>query len=134
MLLDGPLPRAPGQELFGVPPGAGVALARAQHAAELGTYLVDQLRTLARTHSAITEVRGLGLMVAVELSTETAPQVVDAARERGLLLNAVQPNTLRLVPPLVITRQDVDEAVRILAESLASVTQPVTTAVVGHGS
>ncbi|MGH2397600.1 MAG: aminotransferase class III-fold pyridoxal phosphate-dependent enzyme, partial [bacterium] len=105
-----------------------------QHAAELGAYLVDQLRTLARTHSAITEVRGLGLMVAVELSTETAPQVVDAARERGLLLNAVQPNTLRLVPPLVITRQDVDEAVRILAESLASVTQPVTAAVVGHGS
>lgn len=105
-----------------------------QHAAELGAYLVDQLRTLARTHSAITEVRGLGLMVAVELSTETAPQIVDAARERGLLLNAVQPNTLRLVPPLVITRQDVDEAVRILAESIASVTQPVPTAVVGHGS
>ncbi|HET6781262.1 MAG TPA: acetylornithine transaminase [bacterium] len=105
-----------------------------RHAAELGAYLVDQLRALARKHSVITEVRGLGLMIAVELSTETGPEIVDAARERGLLLNAVQPNTLRLVPPLVITRQDVDEAVQILDATLAAVAQPATPAVVGHGS
>jgi len=104
-----------------------------RHAAELGAYLVDQLRAMARTHPVITEVRGLGLMVAVELSIEAA-QVVDAAREHGLLLNAVQPNTLRLVPPLVITRRDVDEAMHILDATLSMVAETATTAVVGRGS
>jgi acetylornithine/N-succinyldiaminopimelate aminotransferase len=95
-----------------------------EHAAEVGAYLVDQLRTLAQKHPVISEVRGLGLMVAVELSVEAA-QVVDSAREHGLLLNAVQPKTLRLVPPLIVAQQEVDEALRILDEVLVSVKQPV---------
>ncbi|MBI2201410.1 MAG: acetylornithine transaminase [Armatimonadetes bacterium] len=104
-----------------------------EHAARIGAYLIDRLRSLSRSHPVVTEVRGLGLMVAVELSIDAA-QVVDACRERGLLVNAVQPTTLRLVPPLIITRGDVDEAVRILDAALAAVAQPATTAVVGHGS
>lgn len=94
-----------------------------EHAARIGAYLIDRLRSLSRSHPVITEVRGLGLMVAVELSIDAA-QVVDACRERGLLVNAVQPTTLRLVPPLIITRGDVDEAVRILDAALAAVAQP----------
>jgi len=94
------------------------------HAAEVGKYLVEQLEGLARTHPTITEVRGLGLMLAVELRTEAAP-IVDAARERGLLINAVKPTTLRLVPPLIVTRADVDEAVRILDAALATAARPV---------
>ncbi len=94
-----------------------------ERAAETGAYLVEQLRTLSGSHPVITGVRGLGLMVAVELSIDAAP-VVTACRERGLLVNAVQPTTLRLVPPLVITRSDVDEALRILDAALAAVAQP----------
>ncbi|MBI2972752.1 MAG: acetylornithine transaminase [Armatimonadetes bacterium] len=94
-----------------------------EHAARIGAYLIDRLRPLSRSHPVVTEVRGLGLMVAVELSIDAA-QVVDACRERGLLVNAVQPTTLRLVPPLIITRGDVDEAVRILDAALAAVAQP----------
>src|SRR5207247_1065471 len=83
-----------------------------QRAATVGAYLLERLRALAARHSVIVNVRGLGLMVAAELSVEAAP-VVDACRARGLLVNAVKPNTLRLVPPLIITPADVDEAVEI---------------------
>ncbi len=94
------------------------------HAAEVGRYLVERLQSLAHKHPIITEVRGLGLMQAVELNTDATP-VVDAARDRGLLINAVKPTTLRLVPPLIVTAADVDEAIRILDAVFLSVAQPV---------
>ncbi|OLD38503.1 MAG: hypothetical protein AUI83_23865 [Armatimonadetes bacterium 13_1_40CM_3_65_7] len=84
---------------------------------------------MARRHAVIVDVRGLGLMLAVELSVEAAP-VVDACRERGLLVNAVKPNTLRLVPPLIITPADVDEAVEILDVALAAVAEPAEMTVI----
>lgn len=93
-----------------------------QHAAQVGAYLLMQLRRLAQQHPVIKEVRGVGLMVAVELNSEAAP-VVDACRERGLLVNAVNPNTLRLVPPLIITRADVDEALGILDDALRALAE-----------
>jgi len=94
-------------------------------AREVGAYLLERLRTLACRHPVITEVRGLGLLVAVELSAEAAA-VVAACRARGLLVNAVKPNALRLVPPLVVTHADVDEAIEILDAALAHVaTEPV---------
>ncbi len=96
-------------------------------AGEVGAYLFERLRVLARRHRVIMEIRGLGLMAAVELSVEAAA-VVEACRERGLLVNAVTPTALRLVPPLVITPADVDEAVEILNEALAEVTEPTVTA------
>src|SRR3989442_119734 len=83
-----------------------------QRAANVGAYLLERLRALARRYAVIIDVRGLGLMLAVELSVEAAPGV-DACRERGLLGNAGTPNTLPLVPPLIITPADVDEAVGI---------------------
>ncbi len=92
-------------------------------AAEVGAYFVDQLRALARRHSVITEVRGLGLLVAVDLSMEAAGAVT-ACRERGLLINAVQPKTLRFAPPLIVTNAEVDQAVTILDAALAAIVEP----------
>ncbi len=89
-------------------------------AARVGAYLMDRLRDLARRHPVITEVRGLGLLVAVELAAEAAP-VVDACRERGLLVNAVRPTALRLAPPLIVGETDVDQAIEILDAALAAV-------------
>ena len=66
---------------------------------------------------AITQVRGLGLMWGLELAAEGAP-VVAACRERGLLLNCTQGNVIRLLPPLVITPQELDAALAILAGRL----------------
>jgi len=73
--------------------------------------------------NAITDVRGLGLMVAADLNIDAA-QVVTACRDRGLLVNAVQPKTLRFAPPLIVTKADVDQAVDILDGALAAVVQP----------
>jgi predicted acetylornithine/succinylornithine family transaminase len=92
-------------------------------AAEVGGYLVDRLQALAGHHPMMTEVRGLGLLVAVDLSTEAAG-VVTACRERGLLINAVQPKTLRFAPPLIVTKSEVDQAVTILDAALAAIVEP----------
>jgi predicted acetylornithine/succinylornithine family transaminase len=96
-----------------------------QHAADVGAYLLAGLRDLAVRHPEITDVRGLGLMIAADLSIEAAP-VVDACRDGGLLLNAVQPRTLRIAPPLIVSTAEVDEALQILDRVLAA--RPAATA------
>ncbi|HXF83623.1 MAG TPA: acetylornithine transaminase [bacterium] len=94
-----------------------------EHAAQAGAHLVERLRALARRQPAITAVRGLGLMVAVDLGGDAA-QVVAEARQRGLIINAVQPTTLRLAPPLIVSEAEIDQAVEILDAALAAATQP----------
>ncbi|HET9001417.1 MAG TPA: acetylornithine transaminase [bacterium] len=89
-------------------------------AAEMGAYLLAKLRDLANAHPVITEIRGRGLMVAIELSVPSEP-VVAACLERGLLVNNVQPKAIRLVPPLIVERGDIDEAIRILGTALSAV-------------
>jgi predicted acetylornithine/succinylornithine family transaminase len=89
-------------------------------ASEMGTYLAAQLRDLAKVHPVITDVRGRGLMVAVGLSVPSEP-VVAACLERGLLVNNVQPKAIRLVPPLIVGRDDIDEAIKILGAALSAV-------------
>lgn len=91
-----------------------------EHAARMGERLLRQLKTLAARHQTVAEVRGVGLLVAVDLTVDAAA-VVDACRQRGLLINAVRPHTLRLCPPLVVSAEEVDQAVRILAEALDAV-------------
>jgi acetylornithine aminotransferase len=66
-------------------------------------------------------VRGSGLWRAVVLSADRAADVEAAARARGLLVNAVKPGVVRLVPPLIVTEHDVDEAVPLLADAIAEV-------------
>jgi len=86
-------------------------------AAAAGALLAGGLRQLGGRTGAITEVRGMGLLVACDLDREAAP-VVEACRERGLLVNAVQPRTLRLAPPLIVSAEEVRAALAILAEVL----------------
>ncbi len=77
----------------------------AQNVQEVGAYLHERLAELPH----IVEVRGLGLMVAAEFDDSVdAPAVVLAALDAGLLLNATGPHTLRFLPPLVCTKEDVD--------------------------
>jgi predicted acetylornithine/succinylornithine family transaminase len=90
------------------------------HAARMGDRLQARLRAVAERHPLVTDVRGLGLLVAVDVAVEA--QAVEAAcRERGLLVNAVRPQTLRLCPPLVVSPEEVDRAVAILEEALDAV-------------
>ncbi|MEP6852675.1 MAG: acetylornithine transaminase [bacterium] len=66
----------------------------------------------------VASVRGRGLWLAVALRRPVAPAVEAAARERGLLVNAVRPDALRLAPPLIVTEAEVDDAVARLAGAL----------------
>ncbi|HLA24948.1 MAG TPA: acetylornithine transaminase [bacterium] len=93
------------------------------NAAEVGAYFLAALQDLVGRHPVITGVRGLGLMLAIDLSVD-AGEVVTACRDGGLLVNAVQPKTLRIAPPLIVSTADVDEAVRILDAALAAVKAP----------
>ncbi len=86
----------------------------------MGERLRSGLRDAMSGHGAVREVRGLGLMVGVELDADAsqAGAVVAASRERGLLHNTAGGNVLRLVPPLVVGTAEVDRAVSILAEAV----------------
>ncbi len=89
---------------------------------DVGQYLQDGLRKLGEgSPVAFKEVRGVGLMVGVEVGPEFAGEVVKAARKRGLIINTAGGHTLRFVPPLVVTRQHVDDALEILGAALAEV-------------
>jgi acetylornithine/N-succinyldiaminopimelate aminotransferase len=92
-----------------------------EHAAEVGDYLAESLSALAGRGAPIAGVRGRGLMVGVGLSRDIAPDVATAALDAGLIVNAIGPRTLRLVPPLIITRVEVDEAMSRLGTAFASV-------------
>ncbi len=81
---------------------------------EKGAYLLERLRALGSPH--ISAVRGSGLLVGVELDTPVAP-ILAAARERGLLIINAGAHVIRLAPPLVVTREQIDEAVELLAVS-----------------
>lgn len=85
-----------------------------QHVREISVYLRSQLQQL----SAVSEVRGTGLMLGVVLESANAKEVVVAGLERGLILNAPSDKVMRLTPPLIIERRHVDECVTILREIL----------------
>jgi alanine-glyoxylate transaminase/(R)-3-amino-2-methylpropionate-pyruvate transaminase len=106
-----------------------------QNAREVGGHLRSRLEELQQRRPLIGEVRGMGLMLGVELvrdrrskepaSSETA-DVLELAKERGLLLGkgGLFGNTLRIKPPMCITRDDADFLVDCLDEVLGIVGKP----------
>lgn len=101
------------------------------NAAKQGAYLLEKLRQLANKYMIIGDVRGLGLMVGIELvrdrsTKEPAVRQRDALVQRcfhkGLLLLGCGSNSIRFCPPLVINEEDVDSAVTILDEALSEST------------
>jgi acetylornithine/N-succinyldiaminopimelate aminotransferase len=83
-----------------------------------GEWLGARLNRLAASSSRVREARGRGLMWGLELNEVAAP-VVAAARERHLLVLTAGPTVIRIVPPLMITREDLERGVTILEEVLA---------------
>jgi acetylornithine/N-succinyldiaminopimelate aminotransferase len=78
-----------------------------------GSYLDNRLKLLADKYSLISDVRGLGLMMGVEFSIPVA-ELITECRENGLLLVSAGQNTIRFVPPLLITELEIDKAINIL--------------------
>jgi acetylornithine/N-succinyldiaminopimelate aminotransferase len=87
----------------------------------VGEYLITRLEGLRGKFPFITDVRGRGLLVAVEFSSDIAHSVLMACFERGLLVNKLKPNAVRFIPPLTIGNKEVDEALGILDKALASI-------------
>jgi acetylornithine/N-succinyldiaminopimelate aminotransferase len=81
---------------------------------ENGAYLMGRLRNMDRED--IVEVRGKGLMIGVEIEYPCS-KFVDFARENGVLINCTSESVLRLVPPLVITKEQIDKAVDVLEQA-----------------
>jgi acetylornithine aminotransferase/acetylornithine/N-succinyldiaminopimelate aminotransferase len=98
------------------------------HVTETGTYFRNSLAELAKQHTAITEVRGLGLMLAIELdSADLAKTVLAEMMKRHILINRTSENVLRFLPPYIIEKEHVDESIAALDEILTE--QTVQTAV-----
>jgi acetylornithine/N-succinyldiaminopimelate aminotransferase len=91
------------------------------NAACVGGYFCDRLVDLQEKYEIIRAVRGRGLLLAVEFIPPVALRIVQGCREHGLLANALPPNTIRFMPPLIIGRKDVDQAVAILEAALEQV-------------
>jgi len=91
------------------------------HVREVGQYLVEGLAGLQRKHPSITQIRGRGLLIAIQFDRDIAQALLLACLEKGLLTNRVRPNALRLIPPLIIGRENVDRAIAILDEALSGI-------------
>ncbi|MGC2636145.1 MAG: acetylornithine transaminase [Acidobacteriaceae bacterium] len=91
-----------------------------EHVTAIGTYFCEKLARLAQNHPAIVEVRGLGLMLAVELdSADLAKSVLAAMMQRHILINRTDETVLRFLPPFILERQHVDQAITALDQILS---------------
>ena len=88
---------------------------------ETGNYFASRLDDLGQKFAFVTEVRGRGLLLAMEFDREIARSVLTSCLERGLLVNKVKPVALRFMPPLIVSRDEVDEAIAILDQVLSLV-------------
>ena len=81
----------------------------------IGGYLVNRLNGLQKGFDFIKDVRGMGLLIGMELSFD-AGDIVKKCMERGILINYTNGNTLRFIPPLIVTADEVDVLINALEE------------------
>jgi len=79
----------------------------------LGEHCFDRLRRVAEKHAGIVEVRGKGLLIGIEMR-DPVKGVVDKLLDAGVVCGSAGPNVLRFIPPLIITRDDVDQVISLL--------------------
>jgi acetylornithine/N-succinyldiaminopimelate aminotransferase len=91
-----------------------------EHCRNMGGYFMARLEELKKRHACIKEVRGLGLIIGVELDRPGAP-VLEACMQKGFLINCAQEKVLRFVPPLVVTKKEIDQLIEALDAVLGGV-------------
>lgn len=97
-----------------------------ENAAVMGEYMKEQLKNLQKKYSCIGDIRGLGLMVGIEFvepdgkkpAKELRDNLIQAAFERGLLLLGAGPSSIRLAPPLIVGKKEIDTALNIIEDCL----------------
>jgi predicted acetylornithine/succinylornithine family transaminase len=99
---------------------AGVSVIKAieednllENSAELGQYIKDKLEQLKQKHSIIDSVRGIGLMIGVQLNGP-GKEIVDKCLEMGMRINCTNNTVLRFMPPMIATKDQIDQAIEIL--------------------
>jgi acetylornithine/N-succinyldiaminopimelate aminotransferase len=91
------------------------------HVSKLGKYFLRLLQGIQSKHASIKDVRGMGLMLAIELdSADTAKAVVGQLLEQGILINRTHDTVLRFLPPYIIEKKHIDEVVNALDRALTS--------------
>src|SRR5665213_3201751 len=88
-----------------------------QQVSEIGAYLLEGLKDLARESSMAVEARGLGLLLGLELNVPMRP-LAEQALEEGFMLNSVQGNVMRFLPSFLLQREHVDSAMELLRRLL----------------
>ncbi len=125
--IDGIKPGLHGSTFGGNPLACAAAIAHlgvlqetklVQHAREMGAYFLEQLRGIKSTH--IREIRGVGLMIGVELKTRVGPILRELLEQGFMVLNA-GPTVVRFLPPLNVSRSEVDAVVAALKSVLTGV-------------
>ena len=89
-----------------------------QKASSTGDYFLAQLHKLKKNFPIVRDARGAGLMLALELD-RPGVAVVTKCMAEGLLINCIQPNTLRFLPPLIITRKEINLLIKTLSKILS---------------
>jgi len=89
-----------------------------QHAAEMGQYAQERLRSLKEKHSVIDHVRGIGLMIGIQL-TRPGAEIVAKCLDKGLRINCTHDTVIRFMPPMIVTKEQIDEAVGIFDSVLS---------------
>ena len=82
-----------------------------------GKYFIEKLKELQKSYSIIKEVRGQGLIIGIELNTD-GKEIVKKCLQKGLIINCTQDKVLRFLPPLIISKKDVDEVISVLKDAL----------------
>jgi acetylornithine aminotransferase len=87
------------------------------HCLETGNYFKSRLLWLKDRHGSVEDVRGMGLLLGMKINREGA-SIVNSCMQKGFLINCVQENILRFIPPLIIKKEDIDALVDCLDEIL----------------
>ncbi|WHH58405.1 aspartate aminotransferase family protein [Petroclostridium sp. X23] len=90
-----------------------------QNASDVGQYFITKLQDLMAKQGIINEVRGIGLMVGIEFKEDISKELMKKLFEKGFLVGSVGTKVLRFLPPLVVTKEDIDKLVEALDEILS---------------
>jgi len=83
-----------------------------------GIYFLKRLQEIVRTNPIAKEARGVGMFLALELNESGSNIVIDCMKQ-GFLINCIQQNVLRFIPPLIISRKEIDALISVLSKSLS---------------
>ena len=92
-----------------------------QNSAEMGARMGEALNTIKANNSSVSEVRGMGLLWAVLFNSDIGPDVVANCNNEGLLTNPLRPNAVRLMPPLTVSAEEIDQAMERLETAIKAV-------------